>query len=295
MSIRAIANRADYMGRGRRFTKSKLTEPVDVSDIIPRIVEPELWEAVQERLRHGRSTRKNWSDQPAVGPLHGARVLFCGNCGHPLSINRRGEGRVHLRCRRQGGSACLPFISAPFGAVQAAVNDAMLAIAVQEIDVRMTDHLAKQEDDRLAADIARTETGINRLRAGIEGAAERVVRYAGNELLSRPLEFAILKAGKEKEVLERHLMSLLDERGALGRGRKAAEESTDWLKRQARLKAVAAWTDEEWRECYRRVGLRVNVYNDGRIEMFSVIRVGGVPVIDFKSGASWRVPIYATR
>lgn len=113
-------------GKKRQHANAE-TEWERVENFAPALVEADLWERVQNRLREDRA---KWSAQ------HNARkgtkyllsgLIFCGGCGANFVIGETRQGVPHYRCsfRTRGDTVCSNRISLPQPALEARVTGAL--------------------------------------------------------------------------------------------------------------------------------------------------------------------------
>jgi len=56
---------------------------------------------------------------------------------------------------------------------------------------------------------------------------------------------------------------------------------------QRPVSGTRAWSDEQWRECYRRLNLKAKVYATGLLELDFVVMAGGWPIVSMTAGTYW--------
>ncbi|MBI3952973.1 MAG: recombinase family protein, partial [Chloroflexi bacterium] len=123
IAVRDLLRNRTYLGTYRRFG-------IRIPGSLPRLVEPELFQATQERLRaQGQRGRHGPGSRYLLSGL-----LYCGGCRGRLTAVRRRAGRTgagaegYYRCQRRGALPC-PQSSYEMKGLEAAVRDELGRLA----------------------------------------------------------------------------------------------------------------------------------------------------------------------
>lgn len=183
-----------YRGGTKTRTAEHPHELVSVEAPHLRIVNPDLWAAVQ--VRCGASNGSRRAGRPATYLLSG--ILRCGSCGGPLTVINGRDGyepiKVYACCRRRdrGDTVCTSTLRRPVEAVDGAILDwVRREVLTEDFVLMVLEELRQLVRERAQADVGEVE----QLERQATELRQQVNRYA--ELaLEAPVEVRGVLYGK---------------------------------------------------------------------------------------------------
>jgi site-specific DNA recombinase len=240
--------------------------------VIPPLVDPETFEAVQERLRMNQVRASRNLRHPEEFLLAGG-IVRCGYCGYAMAAHRKVDQSPAYECvRRERGSGTCVHVGIASHILDGAVWTHVLEVLQDpSVIAKEVEKLAQNDptaDDLVAverklADVTRRHSNLGRLLASFdddEAAAPAVAEMKSLALQRRQLEDereALLRRREEWQAAQTNLASL-----------------EDWCRAVAGQ--FSDWTYKEKRRALDALGVGVQVFRRDHTPRYIITsRVGG--------------------